>query len=291
MNEKLVTIIVLAYNDADDLEESLNSILAQTYRNMEVIVIDNASEDATYETILSFQPAFKRSGIYYSVDYPKRRLTDHNAKIMGMNHEEGDYVYVMSPQCVLREDFIERIVKEFEDDSVGVVALSSLKQGAVSGKEFQEALFADPSDLRIGEAAYRRRDMLVANRNCYVFEDFQETYDAFLTAFESNAVFLEKGYMRRKEKKERLTNQELLFFIEQYTLMIAWVQKCIAFDRRMEEDVFEGACRRLGERIVEACAQAMAEDKSLARRYLHLALAIDPTLEDDPKLLKIKERL
>ncbi len=45
----LVSVIVPAYNAADTLEQALNSALAQTVPNLEIIVVDDASSDATFE--------------------------------------------------------------------------------------------------------------------------------------------------------------------------------------------------------------------------------------------------
>jgi len=49
-NEKvpLVSIVIPAYNNADFLDETMRSVLAQTYRNLEVIVADHASTDNTW---------------------------------------------------------------------------------------------------------------------------------------------------------------------------------------------------------------------------------------------------
>jgi hypothetical protein len=52
--EPLVSVIVPVYNGAKHLRESLDSILGQTYRNIQVIVMDDASSDETPEIIGSY---------------------------------------------------------------------------------------------------------------------------------------------------------------------------------------------------------------------------------------------
>ena len=49
----LVTVILATYNQQDYVKKALESILAQTYQNLEIIVCDNGSTDKTKEIIKS----------------------------------------------------------------------------------------------------------------------------------------------------------------------------------------------------------------------------------------------
>src|SRR5438093_4604419 len=53
--QPLVTVIVPAYNAAATSARALESALAQTYRQIEVIVIDDASNDATSEIVAAYR--------------------------------------------------------------------------------------------------------------------------------------------------------------------------------------------------------------------------------------------
>lgn len=53
-NNNLLTVIIPAYNVENYIERCLDSIINQSYKNLEVIVIDDASTDLTYEKILTF---------------------------------------------------------------------------------------------------------------------------------------------------------------------------------------------------------------------------------------------
>jgi len=49
-----VSIIILSYNQAEYIKESISSALNQTYKNLEIIISDNGSTDSTKNIIKSF---------------------------------------------------------------------------------------------------------------------------------------------------------------------------------------------------------------------------------------------
>lgn len=54
MNSGLVSVIIPAFNAAKYIRQALNSVLAQTYRAFEVIVVDDGSSDATADIVEEF---------------------------------------------------------------------------------------------------------------------------------------------------------------------------------------------------------------------------------------------
>ena len=51
-NKPLITVVTVVFNGAEFLEETIKSIINQTYSNVEYIIIDGGSTDGTLESIL-----------------------------------------------------------------------------------------------------------------------------------------------------------------------------------------------------------------------------------------------
>ncbi len=74
-SQPLVSVIMGIYNCADTLAESLDSLLAQTYKNFEIIMCNDGSTDNTFEIAKQ-----------YKDEYPNRIVLIENEKNMGLNY-------------------------------------------------------------------------------------------------------------------------------------------------------------------------------------------------------------
>ena len=54
MTDPLVSVVIPCYNVSDYVQQAIDSILAQTYTNLEIWVVDDASTDDTLQKINSF---------------------------------------------------------------------------------------------------------------------------------------------------------------------------------------------------------------------------------------------
>lgn len=118
MRRPLVTIGVPAYNEGSYIRESLQSLLRQTYRDLEIIVADNGSTDDTAAICAEF--AAKDPRVVH-VRHP--RNIGQNANF---NHlprvASGTYFCWASAHDVMDADFVERCVAALEADHDAVLA-------------------------------------------------------------------------------------------------------------------------------------------------------------------------
>jgi glycosyltransferase involved in cell wall biosynthesis len=84
----LISVIVPTYNRANTIEYTLDSILAQTYQNLEIIIIDDGSTDET-ETIVKSSYHNKKIPIQY---YQKSNGGCASARNQGLEYAKGEFI-------------------------------------------------------------------------------------------------------------------------------------------------------------------------------------------------------
>jgi GT2 family glycosyltransferase len=110
---KLVSINILVYNGENFIESCLKSILNQTYPNVEILIIDNASTDNTLSKIKNQRSKVK-------IIENKENLGFAAGHNLGIRESRGEYVLCLNQDVILDEDFIKHAVETIEkDDKIG----------------------------------------------------------------------------------------------------------------------------------------------------------------------------
>jgi len=115
----LVTVICTCYNHANFVEDAIRSVLNQTYKNVQLIVVDNASSDRSQETIKLLIKG--NSSILFIEN--NTNLGICKAFNEAVKYAKGKYLIDLSADDILLPTRIEIQVNEFEklDDSYGMI--------------------------------------------------------------------------------------------------------------------------------------------------------------------------
>ena len=106
MDDK-ITVIVPVYNVENYLRKCLDSIMAQTYKNIEIIVVNDGSTDTSGEICKEF------SGMDHRIIYIEQENAGLSAaRNTGLNNMSGDYVTFVDSDDWIEQDYIETLYKK-----------------------------------------------------------------------------------------------------------------------------------------------------------------------------------
>lgn len=112
-----VTVVIPCYNRQEFVKETIESALAQTYGNIEVIAVDDGSTDGTRQVLDSY------NGRIRVLEHPGRVNKGQSAAInLAMRSSESEYVAILDSDDLWRESKIERQVNFLENNTdIGLV--------------------------------------------------------------------------------------------------------------------------------------------------------------------------
>lgn len=112
---KLVSIIVPAYNIEKYIGRCLESILNQTYKNLEIIVIDDGSNDKTVQIIDEYAKKDKRI-----IAMHKKNGGVSSARNLGLDIASGDYIGFVDGDDQIENDMYETLVTMLENENADI---------------------------------------------------------------------------------------------------------------------------------------------------------------------------
>jgi len=123
--KSLVSVNILTHNSQDLIGPCLNSVLKQTYKDIEILVIDNASTDNTLKVISKL---ISSSRINIKLIKSKDNLGFAAGHNIGIKKCNGEYILCLNDDAVLSKNFIKNAIEAIEVDK---------KIGAIQGKLYK----------------------------------------------------------------------------------------------------------------------------------------------------------
>ena len=115
MSKPLVSIIMNCYNGSKYLDEALQSIINQTYKNWELIFWDNLSNDNSKEIFKKYNDKrFK----YFLAD---KHTVLYEARNLAIKKTKGEFVAFLDTDDIWLKEKLEEQIKLFSDKNIGLV--------------------------------------------------------------------------------------------------------------------------------------------------------------------------
>ena len=153
MNHKKLTIVVPIYNTENYLRKCLDSVLEQTYKNLEVILVNDCSTDNSQSIIDEY---CKKDNRFKCVNNPKN-LGLFKARLAGAKEATGDYIAFLDSDDYVTIDFYRTMmyniirndsdmvlgntILEFDDGKRIIFGVSDMNFEVLEGKKLLNAYF------------------------------------------------------------------------------------------------------------------------------------------------------
>lgn len=140
-NDLKVSIITACYNSQDHIKDCLHSILSQTYPNIEHLIVDGGSKDATFDIVESHQPTYLESGGKTLQWKSEKDKGIYDALNKGIARATGDIIGIVHSDDLLADSHtIETIVATIQKGIDGV---------------YGDMTFVEPADVETVKRTWR----------------------------------------------------------------------------------------------------------------------------------------
>ena len=162
------TFITVTYNAAAVLEDTIQSVITQTYKHLEYIVVDGGSTDATLQIVDRYRHCIQRV-----VSEPDRGLYDAMNK--GMRLATGDYIcFLNAGDCLHEDDTVQQMVHSIREGEWPDILYGETQLVDAEGHFVRMRRLAAPERLTWKSF---RQGMLVCHQAFYVRHTLLEPYD------------------------------------------------------------------------------------------------------------------
>lgn len=179
-NQPLVTVITPSYNHVKYIEQAIESIVNQTYKNIEYFIVDDGSTDGTHELFVELKKK------YTNFTFEKHKENRGHVRLSEtVDKAKGKYVTFLSSDDWFLPEKIEKQVKLFESlpEDYGVVYSGGLRF-FMDIDEYQE-----PRTNKLMKRGYILRELLtepffiypitpMIKKECFDYYRFSENFRA-----------------------------------------------------------------------------------------------------------------
>ena len=131
MNNELVSIIMPVHNEERFLRSSLSSVLYQSYKNWELLVIDDCSTDSSSDIIKEFADQDPRIRVFRNND-PTKKIPAKPRNI-GISNAKGRYIAFLDSDDQWLPSKLTHQLQVFENKKDAVIVFSNYKRMDVNG--------------------------------------------------------------------------------------------------------------------------------------------------------------
>ena len=150
----MISVIIPVFNAEESLRCCLDSLFLQTYRNIEVIIVNDASTDKSLDIAKEYIKQMQEEGIPYKIINHENNTGAPSARNHGFQGSKGDYIFFCDADAVLEKDCFYEMVQALENNPGVSYAYSSFYWGKklfklwpFDGKKLRQMPYVHSSSL------------------------------------------------------------------------------------------------------------------------------------------------
>ncbi len=246
----LVSVVIPAYNAADYLEACLNAVCAQSYTNLEVILVNDGSTDDTHTIGERYS---KYDGRVKLIETENNGASE--ARNIGLEHATGRYVTFVDADDIPNMDLIEKYVgtaERFGEDASLIVAGMNWYNSANINKKYMNRLLKEEDGYEIGKAYLLDRNLthylvwlklfnFVTNK-FYKLDEIQEHRIRFRPDIKNGEdLTFNLDYLKIVPGGYGMINEPLYRYIRRSegSLSLSYYPGCIEHTKEIYKELFE----------------------------------------------------
>lgn len=218
-----VSVIIPTYNCKEYIKKAIDSALSQTYKDIEIIVIDDASEDGTYDFILNEYLQKIKDGILKIYKNEKNRERSYSRNF-GFEKSSGDYIFFLDADDEWKENYIQESVNEFKnfdvvysiprtfiDKNSKIIRISKRRYSNDINELIYSAQIAYPS-----ATAFKREKYIYFREDYTQREDWELFLRMALKGYKINILNNNKVMIREHNKRTSRSEKFLTYTLKIY---------------------------------------------------------------------------
>ena len=148
MSNPLVSVVIPTYNSGKFIADALDSVFAQTYRPIEIILVDDGSTDKTAETIKEYQTSKANRTNRTNLTYiHQQNAGPSRARNIGIRAAKGEYIAFLDADDLWTKDKLEKQIRLFKKDPGIDVIFTDVKITRFKEGGIEEVLMFQKKEL------------------------------------------------------------------------------------------------------------------------------------------------
>ena len=226
--DELISVIIPLYNSQGFIGKCVGSLLKQTYKNCEIIIVDDASTDQSLEIVKGMAEKDSRVKVFSGKKYSGVSAVRN----VGLSNAKGDYVCFVDSDDYVSKYYLESLITSLKDTGADISCVGVARVGESQRKNLDK--FFNPNDYKactfdkveamellftgrkirmniwnkiFSKEIFAGENKLFYNENVYHGEDVEFLYDAFSRV--NKVAFVPKKYYAYTRRKGSLVHSKM----------------------------------------------------------------------------------